>query len=211
MYIPEAYRITETEHLYSFIERYDFATIVSQSVQGLVASHVPVLLQKQPGVLRAHFARANKHWQMFDRTAEALTIFHGPHAYVSPSWYVTSPAVPTWNYGAVHVYGRPRILKGMEDVKGLLSALTNKYEAHRKRPWQIEGAPAEFIEKLAAAIVAFEIPIERIEGKFKLGQNRSLDDRRGTVAGLQQENTQEARALADFMRLFGGVPSRLRR
>jgi transcriptional regulator len=90
-------------------------------------------------------------------------------------------------------------------VKGLLSALTSKYEAHREHPWQIEGAPSEFIEKLTKAIVTFEIPIERIEGKFKLGQNRSLDDRRGTVTGLQQENTPEAQALADFMRAFGGL------
>lgn len=207
MYIPDAFRVTETESLYSFIERYDFATIVSSSAAGIVASHVPVILDRQHagGILRAHVARANRHWEAFNGRDESLTIFHGPHAYVSPSWYKSTPAVPTWNYAAVHVYGRPKVVQAAAEAQTLLAAMVAKYENHRATPWSMKGAPADFVARLVSAIVTFEIPIERIEGKFKLSQNKPLDDQRGVVEGLKSEPAAEATALAAFMRTFSGL------
>ena len=204
MYTPNAFRVTEFDALSSFIEQYDFATIVSSPATGLVASHVPVILDRsQPvAVLRAHFARANEHWHAFDGSSEALIMFQGPHAYVSPSWYKTSPAVPTWNYAAVHVYGKPTIVEGAEPANALLRTLVAKYENHREKPWRMEDAGAEFIERLTAAIVTFEIPIDRIEGKFKLSQNRSDEDRRGTIRGLEGETDEGASSVAALMRAF---------
>ena len=114
MYVPASFAISDEKTLESFIERYDFATLTSSSSTGLVASHIPIMLRRSAGraVLIGHVARANSQWQQFDGTAEALAIFHGPHAYVSPTWYATSPAVPTWNYAVVHVYGKPRAREG---------------------------------------------------------------------------------------------------
>ena len=109
MYVPASFAISDEKILESFIERYDFATMTSSSSAGLVASHIPIMLRRSAGkaVLVGHVARANSHWRQFDGSAESLAIFQGPHAYVSPSWYATGPAVPTWNYSAVHVYGKP--------------------------------------------------------------------------------------------------------
>lgn len=111
MYVPASFAVLDEKTLASFIERYDFAILTSSSSTGLVASHIPIMFRRSAGtaVLIGHVARANNQWQQFDGNAEALAIFHGPHAYVSPTWYATSPAVPTWNYAAVHVYGKPRV------------------------------------------------------------------------------------------------------
>src|SRR5436853_579782 len=108
MYVPRSFAVSDEKILESFIERYDFATLTSSSSTGLVASHIPIMLRRSVGkpVLIGHVARANNQWRHFDGTVEALAVFYGPHAYVSPTWYATSPAVPTWNYAAVHVYGK---------------------------------------------------------------------------------------------------------
>ena len=110
MYVPASFAVSDEKTLESFIERYDFATLITGSATGLVASHIPLMLRRSVGnaFLIGHVARANSQWEHFDGNTEALAIFHGPHAYVSPTWYTTSPAVPTWNYAAVHVYGKPR-------------------------------------------------------------------------------------------------------
>ncbi|HEX4999291.1 MAG TPA: FMN-binding negative transcriptional regulator [Terriglobia bacterium] len=208
MYIPDAFRISDSGTLYDFIDRYDFATIVTTTVDGLVASHVPVVLERHPAaVLRAHVARANTHWHSFDGKAEALVIFQGPHGYVSPTWYANSPAVPTWNYAAVHVYGAPRVVDDPLVTRALLGALVDRYERSRSPSWSAAAAPTDFIERLTAGTVTFEIPIMRIEGKFKLGQNRSLEDRLGTIAGLEREQNVESAALATFMKTFAAARS----
>ena len=194
MYVPGSFAVSDEKILESFIERYDFATLTSSSSSGLVASHIPIMLRRSAGkaVLVGHVARANSQWRQFDGGTESLAIFHGPHAYVSPSWYATSPAVPTWNYSAVHVYGKPRSRR--------LRDLVARHEGARAKPWRMEDLAAEFYEKLAGAIVAFEMPIDRIEGKFKLGQNRSQDDRLGMLKGLDAEGSRDADALAEFIR-----------
>jgi transcriptional regulator len=202
MYVPASFAVSDEKTLESFIERYDFATLTSSSSTGLVASHIPIMLRRsaEKTVLVGHVARANGQWRQFDGSAEALAIFHGPHAYVSPTWYATSPAVPTWNYAAVHVYGKPRAREEGDFTAAALRDLVERHEGSRGKPWRTEDLAGDFYEKLVKAIVAFEMPIDRIEGKFKLGQNRSQDDRLGMLQGLDAEKSSDAEALAAFIR-----------
>lgn len=185
MFIPPHFRIDDRDTLLNFIEQYGFATLVTTGTDGVpFATHLPLLLDRAAGVLLGHLSRSNPHWQMFaDR--ESLAVFHGPHAYVSPTWYSTHPAVPTWNYAVVHVYGTPRLLTP-EQTGEVVDRLTSKYEGGRATPWPGE-LPERYREGMLAGIVGFELPLTRVEGKFKLGQNRSAADRAGTVAGLRAD------------------------
>ena len=207
MYVPSSFDVQDGRILESFISRYGFATLITSSSAGLVASHIPITLRKRGGAncLIGHVARANNQWRAFDGKAEALAIFQGPHAYVSPTWYATSPAVPTWNYAAVHVYGKPAASEDRDFTKAALVDLVAKYESTRSHPWRAEALAPDVFDKLASAIVAFEMPVERIEGKFKLGQNRSREDRGGMLAGLEGEGTSDAELLARFIREHAGV------
>ena len=207
MYVPSSFAVSNGRILESFISRYGFATLITSSSAGLIASHIPITLRKRgdANCLIGHVARANNQWRAFDGKAEALAIFNGPHAYVSPTWYATSPAVPTWNYAAVHVYGKPAASEEREFTEAALVDLVAKYESTRVNPWRVEGLAPDVFDKLASAIVAFEMPVERIEGKFKLGQNRSREDRVGMLAGLEREGTSDAELLARFIREHAGV------
>ena len=202
MYVPASFAVSDEKTLESFIERYDFATLTTPSATGLVASHIPIRLRRSAGkaVLIGHVARANSQWKHFDGNVNALAIFHGPHAYVSPTWYATSPAVPTWNYAAVHVYGKPRARDEGDFTAAALRDLVERHEGSRAKPWRTEDLPGDLYGKLAKAIVAFEMPIDRIEGNFKLGQNRSQADRLGMLQGLDAEKSSDAAALAAFIR-----------
>jgi len=203
MYIPAAFRVSEEATILSFIERYDFSTIVTSSASdGMVATHLPVLVKRDGDrvVLQGHVARANEHWRGFDGRTPALAIFHGPHGYVSPTWYATSPAVPTWNYAVVHLYGRPVVTEDRHAVSRILEALVKKYESRRPRPYRTGELTRAFYDEMVARIVAFEMPVEKIEAKFKLGQNRSREDREGAVNGLMAEGSPDAATLAAFMR-----------
>lgn len=207
MYVPSSFEVSDGRILESFIGRYGFATLITSSSAGLIASHIPITLRKRGdgSCLIGHVARANNQWRAFDGKAESLAICHGPHAYVSPTWYATSPAVPTWNYAAVHVYGKPAASEEREFAKAALVDLVAKYESMRSNPWRAEDLAPDVFDKLASAIVAFEMPVERIEGKFKLGQNRSREDRVGMLAGLEGEGTSDAELLARFIREHAGV------
>lgn len=207
MYVPPSFHVSDGRTLESFIGRYGFATLITSSSEGLNASHIPVMLRTRGDAqsLIGHVARANNQWRAFDGKAEALAIFHGPHAYISPTWYATSPAVPTWNYAAVHVYGKPNAPEDRDFTRAALIELVAKYGRTRNNPWRTEGLTPDVFDKLASAIVAFEMPIERIEGKFKLGQNRSREDREGMLAGLRAEGTSDAELLATFIQEHAGV------
>lgn len=190
----------------TFMQQFDFAAVVSHSdAAGLVASHVPVLIREVGSELHivGHVARGNSHWQLMESQAESMVIFQGPHAYVSPTWYAASPAVPTWNYAVVHAYGAARVREDATFIAGVVEDLTRRYEGQREHRWSVQAVPGESYGKLLNGIVGFEIPISRCEAKFKLGQNRSLEDRAGAIAGLERESSPTALELAKFMRLYG--------
>ena len=183
MYRPKAFVVSDPEQLQSFIEQYSFATLVNTVDGRPFATHLPFLLDPNTsaqGALLGHMARANPQWRTFEDSQEVLVIFQGPHAYISPSWYETAPAVPTWNYAAVHVYGVPRIIEDGERLATLVDRLTAVYESGMPQPWPGD-IPVDFKQKLLKAIVGFVIDITRIEGKFKLGQNRSLEDQQAVA------------------------------
>ena len=198
MYIPTAFRVVDRETLYDFIEQHGFATLVTASQGGPVASHVPLWLDRERQVVAGHLARANPQCDLLTGV-ESLAIFQGPHAYISPTWYATTPAVPTWNYTAVHVTGIATRLSD-ERTAEVVDRLVSKYESGRANPWP-NDLPPEFRQRMLAGIVGFELPLDRIEGKFKLGQNRSAADQKGVVQGLAGEGGEAAR-LAEFASQF---------
>ena len=203
MYIPAAFRETRPEVLHRLIHEHSFATLVSQLDGELFATHLPILLDAsrgQHGTLIGHMARANPHWHAFNLDGpETLVIFQGPHAYISPGWYVAEQAVPTWNYEVVHAYGRPTLLDEATRVRTLLEETVGRFEADLPQPWSTARAGDEYITKLAQAIVAFEIPISRLEGKRKLSQNRPVKDARGAAAGLHAQGDPLGQVVADRM------------
>lgn len=203
MYIPAAFRETRTDVLHALMRDSSFATLISQLDGQLFATHLPILLdpaQGPHGTLRGHMARANPHWQAFASSApESLVIFQGPHAYISPSWYAAELAVPTWNYSAVHVYGRPAVLEDAEQVRALLDETVGTYEASLPQPWSTAKVTEDYVTKMAQGIVAFELPIARIEGKRKLSQNRPVVDARGAAAGLEAYGDALGRVVAEQM------------
>ena len=204
-YVPGHFRVEDAATLERFVAENGFATLVSTGPEGLWTSHVPLLVGRgSDGRLRleGHMARANAHWESLESAAEVLAIFGGPHAYVSPSWYAHHPSVPTWNYAVVHARGKARIVEP-ESLPALLGRLTRKYEEGRPAPWRIENLPADFTPRLLAAIVGFEIAVERLEGKFKLSQNRRPADLEGVIAALEGEGQG---ALAALMREHADRP-----
>jgi transcriptional regulator len=156
------------------------------------------------GSLVSHMARANPQWQHFASGREALAVFHGPHSYISPSWYQAEVAVPTWNYATVHAYGVPRVFDDHERVVSFLREIVTVYESGFERPWP-GNLPEDYRDKMIQSIVAFEIPITRIEGKFKLGQNRPAADTQGVFDALSRSDDADSRALAELMLAECGV------
>jgi transcriptional regulator len=202
MYIPEHFKVLDEGEIQAFMEEYDFATVVTSAPAGLIATHVPVVIRRDGTglVIAGHLARANSHWRTMDGSVESLMMFHGPQSYVSPTWYANAPAVPTWNYAVVHAYGKPQFREDRDFLETLLRELVRKYEGGRAEPWRIEDQPSGFHEGMLASIVGFEMPVQKVEAKFKLGQNRRLEDRVGTIDGLERDGSAGARALAEFTR-----------
>ena len=181
MYIPASFSERDAATLYAFMRVHNFAALVTAS-ETLMATHVPFLIDAERGVLRAHLARANPQWKHFDGR-EALVIFQGPHAYISPTWYQAHPSVPTWNYTAVHVYGAPRIVADDALLRQMLRELVEQHERGRNPEWKME-LPEDYLRGMLKAVVGFELPVARIEGKYKLSQNRSDTDVDGVIAAL---------------------------
>jgi len=203
MYIPDAFSDRDPNVLRDFIRDHPFATLVSATPSGPLATHLPLDWADggpaAPGRLLGHVARANPQWRAFDPGETCLAVFHGPHGYISPSWYVSDSLVPTWNYAAVHITGTPRILTASDEARSVLDRLVARFEGPRATPW-VNTLEAELMEQLLEAIVVFEMPIARIEGKFKLGQNRSLPDQRASLAGLAAEDGDGPGTLAALTR-----------
>ena len=197
MYIPEPFRVEDSQTLYQFIEQHNFATIVSGGKKP-DATHLPFLLdldRSERGTLLAHFARANPHWKAFAEDDEALVIFQGPHCYVSPAWYDNQVTVPTWAYSTVHVRGSVRLLDTPAEVKPLVERLVEYHE----RTWDLANADP-LIEQLLKMIVGFEIPIASMEGKFKFNQNTSEADQRGVIDALSSSMNDNDQAVAAIMK-----------
>jgi transcriptional regulator len=182
MYIPKSFAETEINILYQFMRDNNFAILVTHSEGQLTATHLPFLIDTQRGVLKAHLARANDQWRQFEGRG-AMVIFQGPHAYISPTWYLTHPSVPTWNYTAVHVYGVPRVVDDAILVRQMLRELVETHEHGRQPEWTM-NLPEEYLDTMMQAIVAFEVPMERVEGKYKLSQNRSEADQASVIEHL---------------------------
>lgn len=200
MYIPKSFSQTDLNLLFAFMQKHNFATLVSQSENGLTATHLPLMLDStrgEYGTLLGHVAKANSQWKsMFHR--EVLVMFQGPHTYISPSWYETQPNVPTWNYTVVHAYGTPQIVEDSAVVYGMLEQLVNHHEAGFAQPWTM-NLPDDYMRKMVQAIVAFEIPITRLEGKFKLSQNRSETDQSQVIEALAESAYPPDRDVSEMM------------
>jgi transcriptional regulator len=202
MYSPRPFLITDRDIILSLIGRYSFATVISQDAHGgLLASHLPVLHrvgESGEDILITHMARANPQWRQWTAERELLTLFHGPHAYVSPGWYQSSPMVPTWNYAAVHVYGMPRLIEDAGTLLPMLRGLTDHFEAGQAQPYGARLTD-EHIHRLLPGLVGFEISVTRMEATFKLSQNRSPEDRAGVIAALAASQDPMDREVAILM------------
>ena len=198
MYIPRANKEDRLSVLHKFMEEQPFASLITVGSSGLFASHIPMVLEQNGanGRLKCHISRANAQWRDHTPSVEALAIFSGPHHYITPSWYPekeeTGKVVPTWNYVVVHAYGHLKVMEDGEWLMAHLAKLTNIHEAGLPVPWKVGDAPADYIASMAKGIVGLEMDIERIEGKWKLSQNRSEKDRSGVAKGLAELNTTES-------------------
>jgi transcriptional regulator len=194
MYVPEHFAERRVEVIHAAIRQAGLATLVTTGREGLDASHLPLLLDPEPGPLGrlvGHVARANPQWSATPDGSEALAIFLGPDAYVTPSWYATKRetgrVVPTWNYVAIQAHGTVRFFHEPERLLELVTRLTDRHEQARPHPWRVSDAPPDYVEGLLQAIVGVELTVTRLEGKWKASQNRSEADRRGVAEGLRRE------------------------
>jgi transcriptional regulator len=201
MYNPPLFKEDRIEVLHDAIRRAGLVTLVTQTADGLIASHAPMLLDLEPapyGTLIGHLARPNP--QARGAIGEGLAIFQGPDAYITPSWYATKrqngKVVPTWNYVAIHAYGAVEFFSDPERLRVVVTRLTERQEAGRPQPWAVTDAPADFIDGMLKGIVGFAMPIARLEGKWKMSQNRPAEDRAGVISGLEAE---QRPAVADLI------------
>jgi transcriptional regulator len=210
MYNPRHFEERDPAILHALMRAHPLATWVTQGADGeLVANHIPFLLDPhdgEHGTLRGHVARANPVWRTFSGSGDSLLVFQGPHAYVSPGWYPSKQehgkVVPTWNYAVVHAHGRPRAIEDRDWLRRLVGRLTETHEAGMATPWQVADAPSDYIDRMLEAIVGIEIPISRLEGKWKVSQNRSQPERQGVVAGLDARGDEGSAAMAALVRRF---------
>ena len=207
MYIPAAHAETDVAVLHALIRAHPLGTWVTLDGDGLVANHVPFLIDPQRGpngTLIAHVARANPVWHAFSTSVPSLVVFQGADAYISPSWYASKRAhgkvVPTWNYAVVHAQGMPRAIEDHDWLRRLLHSLVTKHESTQQVPWKIADAPADFVDGLLRVIVGIEIPIDTISGKWKVSQNRPEADRRGVADALAARDDDTSAAMAELVR-----------
>ncbi len=203
MYVPQHFEAPDRAWCHRLIEAESFGTLIGADPAGApFATHLPFLLDTDRGplgTLLGHVARPNPQWRSFADGRPVLAIFTGPHAYVSPAWYAVHPSVPTWNYVAVHASGVPAVIEEPARVTALLARLVQTHEAGRSDPWAMDSLPAEYLAGMLRGIVAFEIPIDRLEGKAKLSQNRSAADQARVRDALTAAGDPLAAAVAALM------------
>jgi transcriptional regulator len=200
MYVPGPFAETDPDVIWGLLEAHPFALLVTHDAEGFHATHMPFLADREGRRLTGHIARANPQPARTD--GEAMIVFSGPNAYVSPNWYpskaVDGRAVPTWNYEAVHVYGRLTWRDEADWKRIHLTALADRFERDEPRPWTLAEAPADYVEKLFRGLIGLEFAVERIEAKRKLSQNRRLDNE-GVIAGLRRVDDPGSLAIAEAM------------
>jgi transcriptional regulator len=201
MYVPENFAETDRETQLAVIRETGWGYLVGVIDDLPYVTHLPFMVDGAAGreKLVAHVSRLNPHWNSFAEGREQLVVFPGPHGYVSPSWYKAKKAVPTWNYVAVHVYGTPRIVDDPEACYAAQKNLVDFHESGLEQPWRMEDMPESYIDGMLRGIVGFEIPIARIEAKFKLNQNRKPEDRKGVIAAFAAGEREDSRRLAELM------------
>jgi transcriptional regulator len=206
MYTPKAFEVTDLPLLHTAMQQAGLAILVTMTSGGLVATHLPLLLDTTKGLygtLTGHVSRANLQWKETEPAAEALVIFPGLDTYVTPTWYPakqeTGRVVPTWNYAAIHAYGPITFFEDAERLRTVVTDLTTQHEAALPAPWKVTDAPATYIDAQLKAIVGFELPITRLEGKQKFNQNRSREDREGVIAGLRELKDPRKTQVAELM------------
>lgn len=208
MYIPKYFEQAELSVCHDLIEKYAFGILISHIDGVPYATHLPFLLDRDGGgngTLLGHMALANPHWRAFgDGAADSLVIFQGPHGYVSPRWYVNGPVVPSWNYVVVHAYGAPKPIEDPDAIEQMLVRLTAREEAGAQQPWCMDSVDEKFLRGMKRGIAAFEIPLARLEGKWKLSQNRAYADREKVIAALRESGAPDSAALADLMAAEAG-------
>ncbi len=186
LFVPSAFAEQDTASLHDFVQSHDFATLISPDGKDPWITQLPLLLDRGRGplgTLEGHLARANAHWQRIVESGEVLVLFQGPHCYVSPSLYLTHPSVPTWNYASVHAHGIARTVDDASRLRSIVHALVQHSERNRAKPWEME-LPPEYMEGMMRGIVGIEIELVRLQGKFKLSQNRPAEDRRRVLDAL---------------------------
>ncbi len=198
MYVPPLFKEDRIDVLHASILGSGLATLVTLTTDGLIASHVPMLLDSDPapyGTLLGHVARPNPQARGAVPGVQALAIFQGPDAYITPSWYATKrengKVVPTWNYVTIHAYGPVEFFDDTERLRAIVTRLTERQEAARAEPWAVSDAPADFIDGMLRGIVGFALPIARLEGKWKMSQNRPAQDRAGVITGLEADGMED--------------------
>lgn len=202
MYTPPAYAESDIGALHAFMRTHSFATLVTVGAAGANATHLPFLLREDGacGTLVTHLARANPQWRDLQDGAQALVLFQGPHAFISPSWYVNRQTFPTWNYTAVHARGTPRLIDAPEAIRAVLAETVARYDTPLGGEWRFLDMPETLTAPRLTAIVALEIPISGLEGKMKLNQDKSVADRLGVIRELERLGDAGSLAVARLIR-----------
>jgi transcriptional regulator len=211
MYIPSQFQESRAEVLHALIKSHPLSTLVIFDGTELIANHIPLLLdcaRGEHGTLRGHVARSNPVWRQLGSGRDALAVFQGPDAYITPNWYPSKQAdgkvVPTWNYVAVHAHGPLRAVEDPAWLLALVTELTSEHESRLSAQWRVADAPVNYIDKMIKGIVGIEMPISRIQGKWKVSQNRPIADRQGVIAGLESQPGDESAAMARLVRERAG-------
>jgi transcriptional regulator len=207
MYIPRHNEEKRVSVIQALMVAHPLATLVTLGAQGLFASHIPMVLEddgSEFGLLRGHISRANTQWRDFSPTVDALAIFAGHQHYVTPTWYSENgehaKQVPTWNYAVVHAYAPLKVIEDAQWLRAHVSKLTSIHEAPFPVPWKVSDAPEEFIQSQLKGIVGLELSIRRLEGKWKVSQNRTERERQGVMEGLTELNTPESLAMKTLVK-----------
>lgn len=198
MYIPKHFQVNDEELIYDFIEKYSFATLFSQHNGEPYATHLPLTLNKSENALYGHFARQNEQWKDIENQ-KVLIVFQGPHCYISPSWYETSKAVPTWNYISIHLYGKMEIVENPNVIFNSLDDMVNKYEK-ADSSYNLKHVDSKFIEGMSKGIVAFKVNITKIEAKAKLSQNHPVERQELVIEHLENTSNKDNLEIASLMK-----------